>query len=80
MNKLHKSAFGLYEAIYHCVNFMYRGDDLESPLMFDSATGKASEAIRLVELQHFFTNGSDGEVRHNGPQLRVHRHWSSALV
>lgn len=51
-----------YEAIFHCVHFMFREDDLEPPLYIESDTGRMSQSIRYNELRHFFKNGSGDEV------------------
>ena len=51
-----------YEAVFHCVHFMFREDDLEPPLYIDSDTGRMSQSIRYKELRHFFKNGGGEEV------------------
>ena len=37
-----------YEAIFHCVHFMFREDELEPPLYLEADTGRLSQSIRSV--------------------------------
>eukprot|EP00750_Incisomonas_marina_P030533 INCI7611.3.p1 GENE.INCI7611.3~~INCI7611.3.p1 ORF type:complete len:1384 (+),score=260.24 INCI7611.3:413-4564(+) len=69
LEHLRNSVRSMYEAVFHCVHFMFREDDLEPPLYIDSDTGRMSQSIRYKELRHFFKNGGGEEVDEMADQL-----------
>jgi hypothetical protein len=69
LSRLQNSVKSLFEAIYHCVHFIFRDDELVQPLVINSETGKMSESIAGHELHHFFRNGLAGEGDHLADNL-----------